>query len=359
MDSIAKLHLVLILSVVASIIGLGIAVFSESDDSSALTSGDWEYDIINYGGQTCARITSYGGAGGDVTVPATIGGYDVAVVGKGMTTTPITVTYPVISGSQPVTSLTISDGIRVLNDYAFDNCRQIAGDLVIPDSVVYVGAYSFNNFWFVSGGTLTLGNGITHIGESAFGNSWYLSGSLTIPDSVEYIGKNAFVGYGYNDSIGGTLTIGRNVAEIKDFGFSDCRGFTTLIMRTLPALGNYVFHDGNLDTVLNLTGLPNDEVALAVHVAGGPSIYSMDVTDSISGTSMLQQIDGGTHQETVTVKKDGAEFTIMAVIPVFVLLAILLYVAKSMREEDYYGYPVGESDGGADKGTDDNGDDTE
>lgn len=111
-----------------------------------------------------------------------------------------------------VETLVIEPGVTAIGESAFANCSNLAGELVIPDSVVNI-----RNTAFTASGSLTgvvIPDSITEIGESAFANCQSLSNvslsknlkeiprglfescqSLTtieIPESVTAIRKNAF-----------------------------------------------------------------------------------------------------------------------------------------------------------------------
>ena len=151
---------------------------------------------------------------------------------------------------------------------AFCNCKNLTGDLVIPNSVKEIGILAFADCTGLNGtltlsnklekilgsafynsgftGTLKLPNSLTEIGITAFQNCKYftslelsnalsvipgsafkgcvgLSGSLVIPNSVTEIGENAFSGCtGFN----GTLTLSSKLGKIGQDAFYNCTGFT-------------------------------------------------------------------------------------------------------------------------------------
>ena len=166
------------------------------------TDGDWGYDLITDGyDTTVAKIVSYSGAGGGaITIPATVGGYDVKEVGKGGAS------QTVFDTSLVATNLTIPNGVVKINNNAFRSCSGFTGSLVIPD-------------------------GVTSIGNNAFNGCSGLTGSLVIPDGVTSIGSSAFNG---------------------------CSGFTSLIisMEQGGTINSNSFgNTTNLKEVLNLGSL--------------------------------------------------------------------------------------------------------
>ena len=80
--------------------------------------------------------------------------------------------------------------VRSIGAKAFSGCRNLNGDLTLPDSVQIVGDSAFAGCTGLTG-TLTLGNGLQTIGFNAFYDCPF-SGDLVIPDSVTMIGIQAF-----------------------------------------------------------------------------------------------------------------------------------------------------------------------
>lgn len=117
-------------------------------------------------------------------------------------------------------TLTLGSSLQTIGAGAFYDCS-FSGNLVIPDSVTSIGRYAFYSRPYLrpeTQGTLTLGRNLRTIGESAFCESRY-TGSLTIPDSVVEIGERAFCDCG---NLNGTLTLGKNLRTIGKEAFSGC-----------------------------------------------------------------------------------------------------------------------------------------
>jgi hypothetical protein len=156
-------------------------------------------------------ITKYKGKGGDVVIPAAIGGKAVVGIGD-----------EAFSGNKSLTSVTIPDGVTSIGE-AFYGCfrlkavsvaaanrqyKDIDGVLftkdgkilvdyprggkttyTIPDGVTSIEAGAF--YWFESLASVTIPEGLTSIGYEAFFNCSSLT-SVTIPPSVTSIGQGAF-----------------------------------------------------------------------------------------------------------------------------------------------------------------------
>ena len=126
------------------------------------TDGDWKYALPD---GVHATIVEYLGGGGNVTVPATVGGYPVLTVGSGVGNDSVF--------STDITSLTVSEGIKNIGAWAFIQGEGLSfsGTVTLPRTLEYIGAQSFRYADF--------------------------SGNLTIPENVGYIGYNAFEGCGF------------------------------------------------------------------------------------------------------------------------------------------------------------------
>ena len=117
-------------------------------------------------------------------------------------------------------TLTLGSSLQTIGAGAFYDCS-FSGNLVIPDSVTSIGRYAFYSRPYLrpeTQGTLTLGRNLRIIGESAFCESTY-TGSLTIPDSVVEIGERAFY---QCENLNGTLTLGRSLRTIGKEAFYWC-----------------------------------------------------------------------------------------------------------------------------------------
>ena len=131
-------------------------------------------------------ITGYTGNGGNITIPAEIGGIPVTVIANGI----------YIPNLQPYTGI-------------FEN-KNIT-NVVIPNSVTYIGSYAFRNNQLTG---ITIPNNVTYIGMRTFENNQLAS--ITIPDSVNLIRENTF----QNNKIT-SVTIPDSVTKIDSFAFEN------------------------------------------------------------------------------------------------------------------------------------------
>ena len=118
-----------------------------------------------------------------------------------------------------------SYSVTRIGDYAFFQCDELTGELVIPNSVTEVG---YMAFYCCSGltGELVFPNSMTTIGNRAFDSCIGLTG-LSIPNSVTIIGDQAFYGcYG----LLGNLVIPNSVITIGGYAFNYCYSLTGLVI---------------------------------------------------------------------------------------------------------------------------------
>ena len=151
-------------------------------------------------------------------------------------------------------NLTIPNSVTTIGNWAFYNCKGFTGKLTIPNSVTTIGIWAF---YKCSGftGDLTIPNSVTTIGSYAFAGCIGFTGDLTIPNSVTTIEDWAF----YNcTGFTGNLTISESVTTIKDWAFYKCSGFTgyLLLPKSLEVVSPTSFANCNKIQTINFQSLP-------------------------------------------------------------------------------------------------------
>ncbi|MBQ1995602.1 MAG: leucine-rich repeat protein, partial [Clostridia bacterium] len=222
---------------------------------------------------------------GDITIPATLGGYTVTAIGtyaftwcgslasvtipNSITTigeesfcyctslTNITVDkdntvyssdskgvlfdknktlllqYPIANAN---ISYIIPDSVTTIGAFAFGYCNSLT-NLIIPDSVTIISNYAFRDCDNLA--SITIPDSVTTIDNGAFFNCDSLA-SVTIPDSVTTIGYSAFV---YCDSLT-SVTIPNSVTTIGECTFFNCDGLASVtIPDSVTTIGVDAFGD--------------------------------------------------------------------------------------------------------------------
>ena len=207
----------------------------------AATSGDFTYASTG----SAIIVTGYTGAGGAVTIPSTIVGLPVTLIGA-------SAFYQKYS----LTSVTIPNSVTSIGDWAFYFCSGLT--------------------------SLTIGSGVTSIGERAFS---YCSGltSLTIPNSVTSIGNCAFQGCRGLTS----LTIPDSVSSIEDCAFESCSGLTSVtIPNSVTTIKSYAF--------LNCSGLTSVTIGSGVTYIGSSAFENCSRLTSVTIGSGVTYISPST-----------------------------------------------------------------
>jgi hypothetical protein len=154
-----------------------------------------------------------------------------------------------------LTSLTIGDGVVLIDDNAFAGCTYLTGSLTIPSSVTEIGVSAFQNCG-LTGPLVMLGTALLSINDDAFNGCTKLTSELTIPSSVTKIGRYAF---SFCQNLTGLLTLPTSVTEIEYGAFSNCIGITSFNLQScnvLKIIGeiNNGENIGAFESCINLTG---------------------------------------------------------------------------------------------------------
>ena len=158
-------------------------------------------------------------------------------------------------------SLEIPAGTTYIGRSAFYNCQSIHS-LYIPESILEISPYAFygciNLGAAIEGekdddpdipGTITLEEGVQKIHDKAFSGCTSIT-ELVIPDSITYIGVRAF----YKCEGLKTLTIGTGITEIPNYAFYGCTLLETVVMSdSVTSVGNYAFRGCNSLTAIKFS----------------------------------------------------------------------------------------------------------
>ena len=255
-------------------------------------------------------VVEYLGSSNDIVVPNYVDGVKITEIGA-----------KIFQNSEKTGTLTISEGIKVIDEYAFsrskftgtpifpntlveikeyafEGCTEFSGDLELPNSLEKIGQFAFAGwtgnlndlivpcsikefgycaFVGCSGfkGNLVLKEGIKNLGDSAFMSCSGFSGTLKIPNSVETIGSQTFCGC---TGFTGDLVIPDSVKVIKQSAFISCSGFSgKLILPKGVEIEGFAF--------CGCSGFTGDLII--------PDYTKFPQTDSFSGFESLGTVDVG------------------------------------------------------------------
>lgn len=99
----------------------------------------------------------------------------------------------------------------------FQDCRNLTGNLILPDNLELIRGYCFsgcNGFY----GELRLPSKLKRLGNCAFSYCSGLTGSLSIPQGITALPSEAFHNCGFN----GTLTLHDGITNIANDAFANC-----------------------------------------------------------------------------------------------------------------------------------------
>ena len=198
--------------------------FAESETVNGVT---WYYSTYSESGRTCAQITS--GAdkyAGDLTVPSTLGGYQVRRIG-----------YIAFDNCSGLTGITLPSGITRIENYAFHNCPGLL-NVSLPNTLTYIGWYAF----FRCSGlkNIIIPDSVTSMGSDAFEYCSALQ-SVTLSQNLTSIPSSCFSGCSSLRSIkfpAGLDTIGYEA-------FYNCNPAEIILPASVTTIGEYAFSGGN------------------------------------------------------------------------------------------------------------------
>ena len=271
-----------------------------SAEDSELTEGDFTYTVNAE--QGTATVTKYGGEGGDVVIPDTLGGMPVTEIGswsffgcEELTGISIPNTVTVIGSSAfnnctGLTSVSLPAGLTTISNTAFAGCSALTA-VSIPASVRSVGSQAFSGC--SSLGQVEIPEGLTEIGGGVFRDTLWMkaqqaenpvvvvngilidgtacTGDTVIPDGVTRIGDMAFSGCREMTSV----SIPGSVTDIGESAFYSCTALTGItIPDSVTSIGYQAF--GNC-TALTALAIPDSVTSIGGSLCFGCSALT-DVT---------------------------------------------------------------------------------
>lgn len=236
--------------------------FAESEVVDGVTWYYSTYEDYNEwtgsGYRVCASITS--GAdkySGNLTVPATLGGYQVRKIGESA-----------FSGCSGLTGITLPSGIVRIEYSAFNGCSGLL-NVSLPGTLTYIDSGAF------------------------YGCSGLAS--VAIPDSVTSMDGCAFE----NCSALQSVTLSRNLTSIPSYCFNGCSSLQSIVFPSgLKSIGEYAFYDC---TALADVVLPNGLTSIgsyAFYNCDSFTRFDIPATVESIGTHMIRACD---NMKTITV----------------------------------------------------------
>jgi hypothetical protein len=170
-------------------------------------------------------ITGYIGTGGDVVIPASIGGVAVTAIGNSA-----------FSQNSVLTAVTLPSGLISIGHDAFSGCPGLLA-VTIPASVTSIASAAFGSCSNLAGITVLPGNQafssehgllMSADGKTLVKCPAGKTGDLVVPSHVTTIGDHAFVGCASLS----TVAIPSSVSSVGNWAFERCTG---LVAITIPS----------------------------------------------------------------------------------------------------------------------------
>ena len=281
---------------------------AESIQTTAI-EGDYEYAVVE-GGIT---ITKYKGAGGNVTIPGTLGGLLVTSIGSSAfydCSSLTSISLPesltsirdgAFSRCTGLTSIDLPESLTSVGEYAFASCTSLT-NIILPESLVSIGDGAFS--WCFSLTSISLSKNQTHIGDHVFNDCSSLT-SIGLPENLTSIGDNAFSGCTGLMSI----DLPENLTSIGNGAFRDCYSLTRISMpESLTSIGDGAFSWCTDLTSIDLpesltsigddafhwcTGLTSIDLPESLTSIGDDAFFNCSSLTSISLPESLNSIGGG------------------------------------------------------------------
>lgn len=236
---------------------IAISVFVCTIPVNALSSGDFDYEIIN--GE--AVITKYNGTATQVSVPATIDGYTVFGIDESA-----------FKDNTAITAVTVETGVKSVGASAFENCTGLA-TITLPATIMHFGENAIYNTAYYndksnwkekpddsSGGDtipwediIASGLEYLYLGKILVKISY--EGSYSIKNGTSVIADGAFAGCEANQ-----VTLASQTATIGNNAFKDCQNLSQIrFSSNLEYIGKSAFE--NCTSLINIT-LPEKEIQM-------------------------------------------------------------------------------------------------
>ena len=233
--------------------------------------------------------------GTDLVIPGTLGGNEVASIGK-----------EAFKGNQTITSVTISEGITSIGYSAFENCTKVV-KVSIPSTITEWVEETYNNNAF-KGCTglkeLELAEGLTILGQGAFYGCTSLE-QVKVPSTIETFHNNVF----YDCTSLKEVELPEGIKQIGYRAFNNCALEEVTIPSTVEywetvrstgvmatphncsafagcqSLGKIVFTEG-LKTLKNFQGINDCPLVKEVEIPGSVE----DLSYAFEGSQYLEKV---------------------------------------------------------------------
>ena len=196
--------------------------------------------IYNAVGASTQITTYYYGheePSGDLVIPSTITHNDTVY-------TITTISRNAFWKCTNITSLTLPNTLNSIIQGAFAGCTGITGEVVIPNSVIHLGADTFRSCTNLN--SVVFGNALAKIGWAAFKGCTSLEHISPLPESLTRIYDCAFEGC---RQLSGTIVIPPLITQIDEKVFNSCNITSVVIPEGVTKIKSLAFGGCPLDSI--------------------------------------------------------------------------------------------------------------
>jgi len=277
-----------VLVVVMVLVCFTISVFASTEHKE----GYYTY-IVNNNEATIIDVDS--SINGDITIPSTLGGYEVTAIGG------------FAFSMCAVTDVTIPNTVKSIGNWAFTECTELER-VTIPDSVTSIGKWAFsaciklsnvilsnnlsaiNDYTFYmcrSLSSVTIGKDVTAIGVGAFAECFALTHIEVDANNQAYSSDEYGVLYNKNKTSLIMYPTGNNrksydipegVIEIAPYAFGSCLLERLTIPESVTTIGSAAFVGCRLESI----NIPSKITSIAEHTFNScDNLRSITISNSI------------------------------------------------------------------------------
>lgn len=187
-------------------------------------------------------------------------------------------------GCSAIEGVVFSDNLKYISDEAFNACRSLRGELVLPDGLIVLGDQAFQMCENITG-RLILPEGLTSVGQDCFYDCGITA--VEFPDSLVNIKSFAF---DECDKLTGKIVIPNNVTVLGEAAFRGCSGIKKVVIgKGIMSIGKSAFAKCTSLAAAEFEGLLPDYYSLSEEKPSFPEGCELIYDKSVNvGNSMFE-----------------------------------------------------------------------